>query len=103
MTIKEIRQLTGLTQKRFAEKYHITFSSIRNWESGHRTCTDYVAELLEFRVRCECMKRNNPSWCCDRIEEKIQYYKLSAKETTDENVKRQLETIIEDLESILHG
>lgn len=51
MTIKEIRALTGLTQKQFAEKYHITFSSIRNWESGHRTCPDYVAELLEFKVR----------------------------------------------------
>lgn len=51
MTIKEIRQLTGLTQKQFAEKYHITFSSIRNWESGHRTCPDYVAELLEMAVR----------------------------------------------------
>lgn len=51
MKIKEIRALTGLTQKQFAEKYHITFSSIRNWESGHRTCPDYVAELLEFKVR----------------------------------------------------
>lgn len=51
MTIKEIRALTGLTQKQFAEKYHITFSSIRNWESGHRTCPDYVAELLEFKVK----------------------------------------------------
>lgn len=50
MTIKEIRTLTGLTQKQFAEKYHITFSSIRNWESGHRTCPDYVVELLEFKV-----------------------------------------------------
>lgn len=51
MTIKEIRALTGLTQKQFAEKYHITFSSIKNWESGHRTCPDYVVELLEFKVR----------------------------------------------------
>ena len=51
MTIKEIRALTGLTQKQFAEKYHITFSSIRNWEIGRRTCPDYVAELLEFKVR----------------------------------------------------
>lgn len=102
MTIKEIRELTGLTQKQFAEKYHITFSSIRNWESGHRTCPDYVVELLEFRVRCDNMKRNNPSWCCDKIEEKIEDYKLSVKETTDENVRRQLEIIIEDLESILY-
>ena len=50
MTIKEIRVLAGLTQKQFAEKYHITFSSIRNWESGHRTCPGYVVELLQFKV-----------------------------------------------------
>lgn len=58
MTIKEIRALTGLTQKQFAEKYHITFSSIRNWEIGHRTCPDYVVELLEFKVR-EDLKMEN--------------------------------------------
>lgn len=58
MTVKEIRALTGLTQKQFAEKYHITFSSIRNWESGHRTCPDYVVELLEFKVRVD-LKMDN--------------------------------------------
>lgn len=51
MTIKEIRKLTGLTQKQFAEKYHINFSNIRNWEIGHRNCPEYVMELLEFKVR----------------------------------------------------
>lgn len=51
MTIKEIRKLTGLTQKQFAEKYHINFSNIRNWEIGHRNCPDYVLELLEFKVK----------------------------------------------------
>lgn len=51
MTIKEIRKLTGLTQKQFSEKYHITFSTIRNWEIGHRNCPDYVLELLEFKVK----------------------------------------------------
>lgn len=51
MTIKEIRKLTGLTQKQFAEKYHINFSNIRNWEIGHRNCPEYVMELLEFKVK----------------------------------------------------
>lgn len=55
-------------------------------------------------------KRNNASWCCDHIEEKIADYKLSLTELnkTDmsdearEEVKRQLEIVIEDLETILY-
>lgn len=39
-------------------------------------------------------KRNNPIWCCDQIEEKT--------EIEDEEVKRQLEIVIDDLETILY-
>lgn len=53
MTIKEIRDLTGLSQAKFAEKYHIPKRSIENWESGLRQCPVYVVELLEYRVRHE--------------------------------------------------
>lgn len=48
-------------------------------------------------------KRNNASWCCDRIEEKIEDYKISIKETKDEEIRRQLEIIVDDLETILYG
>lgn len=44
-------------------------------------------------------KRNN----CDQIEEKIKDYKISLTETEDEEVKRQLEIVIDDLETILYG
>lgn len=47
-------------------------------------------------------KRNNPSWVCDQIEEKIKDYKLSLKETYNDDVRRQLEIVIDDLESILY-
>lgn len=47
-------------------------------------------------------KRNNPSWCCDQIEEKIKDYKISLTEIEDEEVKRQLEIVIDDLETILY-
>lgn len=47
-------------------------------------------------------KRNNPTWCCDQIEEKIKDYKLSLTEIKEE-VKRQMEIVIDDLESILYG
>lgn len=42
-------------------------------------------------------KRNNPSWCCDQIEEKIKDYKISLTEIEDEEVKRQLEIVIDEL------
>lgn len=48
-------------------------------------------------------KRNNPIWCCDQIEEKIKKYKLSLTEIKEEEVKRQMEIVIDDLESILYG
>lgn len=56
MTVKEIRELTNLSQKEFSEKYHIPKRSIENWETGTRSCPIYVLELLEFRVRSECNK-----------------------------------------------
>lgn len=51
MTIKEIRQLTNLSQKKFCEKYGIPLQTLCKWEQGYRTCPDYVVELLEFKVR----------------------------------------------------
>lgn len=48
-------------------------------------------------------KRNNSTWCCDQIEEKIKDYKISLIEIKEEEVKRQMEIIVDDLESILYG
>ena len=47
-------------------------------------------------------KRNNPTWCCDQIEEKIKDYKISLTEIKGEEVKRQMEIVINDLETILY-
>lgn len=47
-------------------------------------------------------KRNNPTWCCDQIEEKIKDYKKSLTGIKEE-AKRQMEIVINDLESILYG
>lgn len=58
MTIKEIRQLTGLSQQKFAEKYHIPLASLKKWEVGidstnHRECPVYVRELLERVIKLD--------------------------------------------------
>ena len=62
MTIKEIRAVTGLTQKEFAKKYDIPVQTIKGWESlpessSHRDCPTYVLKLLE-RVVIEDYRRN---------------------------------------------
>lgn len=51
MTIKEIRTLTGLSQVKFCEKYHIPLNTFARWEQGKREPPDYLVELLEFKVR----------------------------------------------------
>lgn len=56
MTIKEIRQISGLTQEEFAKKYEIPVSTIKGWESSatssrYRECPPYVLKLLERVVK----------------------------------------------------
>ena len=53
MTIKELRNITGMTQTQFGQYLNIPMRSIQNWESGARKCPDYVAALIEFRVKAE--------------------------------------------------
>lgn len=51
-------------------------------------------------------KWNEPMWCCkqlEQLEEKIKDYKLSLSETENEDVRRQLKIVIEDLEEILYN
>ena len=45
-TIKSIRTATGLSQRKFAEKYGIPRRTLEDWESGAHHCPDYVVRLL---------------------------------------------------------
>lgn len=61
MTIREIRRLSGLTQREFAIKYDIPVQTIKGWESSvgsssHRDCPVYVLELLERAIREDITK-----------------------------------------------
>ncbi len=60
MTVKEIRQLTNLSQQKFCENYNIPLPTLRKWEQGNREPPGYVLELLEFKVR-EDLKMENIS------------------------------------------
>ncbi len=46
LTIRDIRAYTGLSQAAFAVRYCIPCRTIENWESGVRSCPDYLRLLL---------------------------------------------------------
>jgi len=54
-SIKEIRQLTGLSQTKFAEKYQIPLRTLQDWEAGRREPAEYLVALLERAVRADVM------------------------------------------------
>lgn len=47
-------------------------------------------------------KTNNPSWCVEQIQEKIEDYKAIIRERGEMGSKIPLEIIINDLEKILY-
>ena len=53
MNIKEIREETGLSQGKFAEKYGIPIGTLHHWEAGDRQPPAYVLNLLRRVVEGE--------------------------------------------------
>lgn len=46
VTIKELRENTGLTQKDFAQMYGIPVSTLRKWEQGESRPAPYILSML---------------------------------------------------------
>lgn len=59
MTVKELRNKTGLNQRLFAQKFHITLCTLQSWEQGRRNAPDYVMFMMEHILDLE--SRNNES------------------------------------------
>ena len=51
MTVKELRTITGLSQRAFGKKYHIPTRTIEDWEGGRRKPSETILYLLERAVR----------------------------------------------------
>lgn len=58
MTIKELRQASGMTQKAFAEYFGIPKRSIENWDGGQRECPPYLVELMRYKLEKEGILRD---------------------------------------------
>lgn len=51
MTVREMRELLGVSQQGFSQLYGIPKRTIENWESEVRKCPEYVLNLLERAVK----------------------------------------------------
>ena len=61
MGFNEILRLSGLSQKEFAERYHVPFSTVNRWVNGGKQ-PPYVLALLERFVREDAMGDNEIPW-----------------------------------------
>lgn len=45
--IKELRRETGLSQKKFADKFEIPVASLQNWETGRTAPPPYIIFMIK--------------------------------------------------------
>lgn len=50
MTIKELRQQTGLSQSAFARYFEIPVRTVQDWEQGKRTPPEYLVKLMIYKL-----------------------------------------------------
>lgn len=53
LTIKEMRQKTGLSQARFAAYFNIPVVNIQHWEQGVRKPPEYVVTMIQRILQLE--------------------------------------------------
>lgn len=51
MTIKELRQQTGLSQSAFAKYFEIPLRTVQDWEQGKRTPPEYLVKLMSEKLK----------------------------------------------------
>jgi DNA-binding transcriptional regulator YiaG len=53
MSIKELRELSGMTQKVFGEYFGIPKRTVEDWECGRRSCNEYLLRLMYYKMEKE--------------------------------------------------
>lgn len=50
MSLKELRKASGMTQKAFADYFHIPKRTVENWEQGVNEVPKYLIELIMYKL-----------------------------------------------------
>ena len=70
ITIKEIREQTGLSQSQFAKKFHLTTRVVQSWEQGQRNTPDCILYMIQRILELESEKQ---------LSERRLYYEINIK------------------------
>ena len=53
MTVKELRELSGMSRKEFADYFKVEYRRVMNWELGTRNCPDCLLDLMQYKLEKE--------------------------------------------------
>ena len=59
MTIKELREKTGLSQSQFAKKYKLSVRQVQSWEQGQRNTPEATLYMLERLINKDYKKQKD--------------------------------------------
>ena len=51
MTVRELRDITGLSQQKFADKYHLNVYTLREWVGKRQRTPECVLYILERIIK----------------------------------------------------
>ena len=55
MTILDLRNRTGLSQNKFATKFHISVRTLQRWEQGNTDTPEHILYMIEHILNLEDM------------------------------------------------
>lgn len=58
MNFKELRKLSGMTQKEFAKYFGIPVRNIEDWDRDIAKCKPYILELMLYKLKNEGIIRD---------------------------------------------
>ena len=53
MTIKELRNRTGLSQSKFANKFHLSVKTLQRWECNQTKTPEHIIFMINFILDLE--------------------------------------------------
>lgn len=99
-TIKQARELSGLSQPDFCSKYGLPLGTFRDWEQGRHACPAYVLEHVIFIMVTELetdeQEESNRAYYAraDAYEQSL-VDKIEQLEQENRQLKKQLEPILQ--------
>jgi DNA-binding transcriptional regulator YiaG len=54
-----LRSAVGMTQRQFADYFHMSYRNIQNWENGVSAFRTYIFSLMKYKLICEGLYKDD--------------------------------------------